>query len=84
MVEKIDFNVEEVLKERKEILKQYTNKVKDTEIESDLELAVKDVCEAFINVAKGESRIDIQRDSYKVAGYFISGQDTIRIDVRHK
>lgn len=87
-INRIKFNAEEeikkYMKERKESFKKTTTELKEeySGYSNNITKMQQDMNEVFIRVFLGEKKVDINGDDYKIVGYHISGQDTIRIDIR--
>ena len=82
---RIEFNAEDALKEYEKMLKHSKVQPKSTSellTEEKIKLRASLVSEAYERVAKGEKRVDLFGEDFKVIGYIISGQNTIRVDVR--
>ncbi len=82
---KIEFNAEEALDEYEKMLGHSKVQPESTPKlleEEELIKRSKIVAEVYLRVAKGEKRVDVESDGFKVVGYIISGQDTIRVDER--
>lgn len=82
---RIDFNAEDALKEYEKMLKHSKVQLESTPellTEEKIKSRASLVSEAYERVAKGEKRVDLFGEDFKVVGYIISGQNTIRVDVR--